>query len=121
MFVEMLAGENKELAEYAARITDLSSNAEVSFVASDFVDALVTERIDKAKKPLQNKINSLEAELEKLRATGRDGKGPSDATAKVAGGSIRNLADADRRYTLPATHPDHITHAQYKAYRESVK
>jgi hypothetical protein len=117
--INLMAGDNAELVKkYHARVDDFVQGYESdTAIATDLLDELTDARIDKAKKPLQNKINTLEAEIEKLKATGRDGKGPDSATKVVSPGGIKSMDEADRRFSLPTGHPEALGIDEYKEAR----
>ncbi len=70
-------------------------------------------------RPLEEKVKALEVENERLKAGVRSAERPNLGQGSGAGSkSITSMADADRRYTLPPGHPDHITHEEYKSARE---
>lgn len=60
------------------------------------------------------------ADTEVAKAAANAGKGPDPAQkgAASAGGPINSMDDADRRYNLPAGHPEKISHQAYKEARK---
>jgi hypothetical protein len=117
--ISLLVGDNAEMAQkYHARVDDFYQGYESdTAIVTDLLDDLTTERLDKAKKPLQSKINQLEAEIEKLKATGRDGKGPSDATPAVSTGltydKLMAMSSAERM-AVPAADKERLINAEQR-------
>lgn len=52
---------------------------------------------------------------------GQGNIGPDGTPGRAGSSGINNMAEADRRYVLPAGHPQKITHEEYKAYKERFK
>jgi hypothetical protein len=93
---------------------------EVKLLAQDWFDSTVEEREKKAEEKGYRRGLKEGSGASTAVAKGqiRGKGGPDTAQATSGGTSVRNMAEADHRYTLPEGHPDKMSHADYKAARE---
>lgn len=101
-FMGLLTADNPELAQrYAGRVADMVTGFDTKeAIVEDFLDDIVTAKVDAAKKPLQAKIRSLEAELERTKANGRDGQGPPQTQGASSGSKPYSQMTREERADL---------------------
>ena len=120
--IRLMASDNPDLAaQYQARVDGVLVGSDTSeAVAADFMDALISEREKKAEeKGYKRGLKEWKTGMaEEVKATARPGQGPSTAKTTSGGKAVSSMAEADRRYNLPDTDPEHISHAAYKDARQ---
>lgn len=103
--VFLLAKDDPKLAEeYAGRIDAVRDRAEKQEdVASDLLEALVSERVARAVKPKDAEIARLKATIEAAKSESRNGEGPSTASGSTGSGleprdeSLESLFAAEQK------------------------
>ena len=98
VFLQM--ADDKIGPEYAARIDDiLRGTATAEVVVADFIDDVVAERVQKAKKPLEAEIARLKAAIEQGKTDGRAGQGPPQGE-RASGGKLYSRMTREERMVL---------------------